>query len=187
MKVSVTSLSGVRLADRMGSGELVNFDVKARMEEKDRRSGLLDVGFALVVGTRPSVAKFEVKGRATAEGREEDIKRMLEPDPETQIPLVFRKVYQHVFVPMYLMATLIDVPYPPANLLQSGDQETPTVELGRNPAIQQTGGQVAVGSETAETGMEGQVAATQGQTTARQPTSPPERAQSPGESVSASE
>jgi len=75
VKVSVSSLSGVRLADKVASGESVNFDVKARMEERERRSGLLDVGFALVVGTRPSVAKFEVKGRATAEGKEEDIKK----------------------------------------------------------------------------------------------------------------
>lgn len=173
MKVSVSSLSGVRLANRVASGEFVNFDVKARMEERERRSGLLDVGFTLVVGTRPSVAKFEVKGRATAEGKEEHIKKMLEPDPDTQIPLVFRKVYQHVFVSMYLLATLIDVPYPPANLLHSSGQEIPTVEIGRNASIHDESGQMAGASEPFEAGTEGQITASQGPTATSQPASSP--------------
>jgi len=176
VKVSVSSLSGVRLADKVASGESVNFDVKARMEERERRSGLLDVGFALVVGTRPSVAKFEVKGRATAEGKEEDIKKILEPDPETQIPFVFRKVYQHVFVSMYLLATLIDVPYPPASLLHSSDQEIPIVEIGRTTSIHDANGQMAEDSEPSEAGIEGQITASQGQTATSQPASSPERA-----------
>ncbi|MCW3981148.1 MAG: hypothetical protein NWF11_06695, partial [Candidatus Bathyarchaeota archaeon] len=50
--VKIDGLSGVKLSE-VQSGTEVSFDVKARMEEKERRSGLVVVGFALNVGTRP--------------------------------------------------------------------------------------------------------------------------------------
>ncbi len=113
----------------------VSFDVKARMEERERRSGLVVVGFALYVGTKPSVVKFEVKGVASLEGKDESVKKMLEPDPETQIPLLFQSVYQHSFMSMYLLATLMDCPYPPPNLLRSPQLESPTLQMDTgNPA-----------------------------------------------------
>ena len=129
VRVAVRSLLGVRLADNVQSGEIINFDMKARMEEKDRRSGRVVVGFALSVGTRPSVVKFEVEGAATLEGKNTEIDEMLEVDPETQVPFVFQRVYQHVFMSMYLLATLINAPCPPPNLLFSGQQQMPVVQI----------------------------------------------------------
>ncbi len=134
VKVSVHSLSGVRLADKVQSGEVVSFDVKARMKEKERRSDRVDIGFALSVGTRPSVAKFEVEGVAILEGKNTEIDKMLEIDHETQIPFVFQRVYQHVFMSMYLLATLIDAPYPPPNLLFSGQQQMPMSQIAERAA-----------------------------------------------------
>ena len=129
VKVAIRSLSGVRLADEVQEGAVVNFDVKARMEEKERRSGRVAIGFALTVGTKPSVVKFEVEGIATLEGKDADIDKVLDVNPETQIPFVFQRVYQHVFMSMYLLATLIDAPYPPPNLLFSGQQQIPMVQM----------------------------------------------------------
>jgi len=129
VKVAIRSLSGVRLADEVQEGAVVNFDVKARMEEKERRSGRVAIGFALTVGTKPSVVKFEVEGIATLEGKDADIDKVLDVDPETQIPFVFQRVYQHVFMSMYLLATLIDALYPPPNLLFSGQQQIPMVQM----------------------------------------------------------
>lgn len=123
VRVRVRSLLGVRLTDNVGSGEIVNFDVQARMEEKERRSGWVNVDFALKVGTKPNIVKYEVEGEAILKGKDEEIKKMLEVDPETQIPFVFQRVYQHVFMSMYLLATLIDAPYPPSNLLYSNQQQ----------------------------------------------------------------
>ncbi len=129
VKVTVSSLLGVRLADNVGSGEVVNFDVKARMEEKERRSGWVNVGFALKVGTKPNVVKYEVEGAAILEGKDEEIKKMLEVNPETQVPFVFQRVYQHVFMSMYLLATLIDAPYPPPNLFHLDQQQPPMSQV----------------------------------------------------------
>lgn len=116
----------------MERGKQINFDVKAQMEEKERMRGRIAVGFALSVGTKPAVVKFEVGGMAVLEGKDEDIKRMLEPDPDTQIPLLFQSVYQQSFMSMYLLATLIECPYPPPNLLRSNQEVNPTFEMDRS-------------------------------------------------------
>ena len=63
---------------------------------------------------------------------------MLEVDPETQMPFVFQRVYQHLFTSMYLLATLIDVPYPPANLLLGQQQPMPAVQMSKRTATQET-------------------------------------------------
>jgi hypothetical protein len=122
VRVKVDSLLGVKLSESTPPGEIVNFDVKAMMDEKERRSGQISVGYSLKVGTKPNVAKYEVEGVAVLEGKDEEIKKMLEVNPETQIPFVFQRVYQHVFMSMYLLATLIDAPYPSPTLLSSGQQ-----------------------------------------------------------------
>ena len=81
----------------------VKFDVKARLEEKERRSQTVVVAFSMQLTTKPSVVKFEVEGTATITGKEMEINKMLEVDPETKLPYVFQKVYQHTFTAMYLL------------------------------------------------------------------------------------
>ncbi len=130
VEIVIRSLLGVRLADNIQAGGWANFDVKARMEEKERRSGWVNLGFALSVGTKPSIVKFEVEGSALLKGKNSDIEKMLEVDPETQIPLVFNSVYQQVFMSMYLLATLMSTPYPPANLLPTHQQQMPAALSG---------------------------------------------------------
>ena len=134
VRVKVDSLLGVKLSESTPPGEVVSFDVKAMMDEKERRSGQISVGYSLKVGTKPNVAKYEVEGVAVLEGKEEEIKKMLEVNPETQIPFVFQRVYQHVFLSMYLLATLIEAPYPSPNLLSSG-QHVSEAETRANVAV----------------------------------------------------
>jgi hypothetical protein len=124
VKVETTSLSGVRL-DSKAAGENSNFDVKVRLEEKERRSQMVVVNFALSLTTKPSVVKFEVEGTATLTGKDTEIKKMLEIDPETKVPYVFQRIYQHVFTAMYLMSTILNVAPPPQDLLFSGKRGIP--------------------------------------------------------------
>jgi len=102
-----------------------SFDVNAKLEEKERKSGRLVVGFVLTVGTKPSVVKFEVEGVATLSGSNPAIEKLLEADPETKIPLLLHRVYQRVFTSTFLLATILDTPYPPPNLLFSGEMNKP--------------------------------------------------------------
>jgi len=113
-------LRGVKLGGREESSAL-NFDVNVKLEEKERKSGRLIVGFVLTVGTKPSVAKFEVEGMATLKGKNPEIERLLEVDPKTKIPLLLHRVYQRVFMSTFLLATLLDTSYPPSDLLFSGE------------------------------------------------------------------
>jgi hypothetical protein len=113
-------LRGVKLKERIETAEL-HFDVNAKLEEKDRKSGKRVIGFVLTVGTKPSVAKFEVEGLATLEGKNPDIEKMLEVTSEKKIPLLLNRVYQDVFTSTYLLANLMDTSYPPPDMLTSGE------------------------------------------------------------------
>jgi len=125
-------LRAVRLEGGVGSGAggsvggPVKFDVSARLEEKERRSGKIVVFFVLSVGTKPSVVKFELEGYATLTGKDEALGKMLEVDPKTGVPFVFNRVYQHSFMAIYLLATLMGSIYPPPDLLFSGERRVET-------------------------------------------------------------
>ena len=132
VNVEIRSVVGVKL-DVEPEAETITFDVKARLEERERRSQHLIVEFTLAIGTRPALAKFEVSGVAHILGKDEEIGEMLEIDPETNIPKVFHSVYQHAFLTVYLLSTVLKVPPPPSNLLGS---ETPISPLPAEEATE---------------------------------------------------
>jgi hypothetical protein len=117
VKVDITSLVGIRLSAKGSGAETVNFDVKAKLEEKERKSQIVVVSFNLFLNTKPNIVKFEVEGSATLTGKDAEINKMLETDPETKVPYVFQRVYQHAFTAMYLLSTILNAPPPPQDLL----------------------------------------------------------------------
>lgn len=132
VRVEISSVRGARLEGGMIAGASgsaagpVKFDVSARLEEKERKSGKIVVFFVLSVGTKPSIVKFELEGYATLMGKDEALSKMLEVDPKTGVPFVFHRVYQHSFMAIYLLATLMDSMYPPPDLLFSGERHAGT-------------------------------------------------------------
>jgi len=123
--VDITNISGTRLGVK-GSTIAVNFDVKARLDERIRKSQMVTVSFILSLGTKPSIMKFEVEGTATLSGKNEEINKMLEVDPELKMPYVFQSVYQNAFAAMYLLSNILKVPPPPHNLLLPQSRGTAT-------------------------------------------------------------
>jgi len=94
-----------------------------------------------VIGTKPSVVKYAVRGKATLEGKTEEIEKMLEINPETKVPHVLGIIYQHVFTSTYLLSTILNAPYPPPDLLHIVEEK-----LGLPPeeeAILQTSAQTS--------------------------------------------
>ena len=128
--VEITSLLGTRLSEEVGS-TAVRFDVTAKLEEKERQSGKVVVLFGLTVRTKPNVVKYEVEGKATLSGKDSLIETILKIDPESKIPLVFHRVYQHVFTAIYALASLMGTIYPPPDLLFSGKQAPVAEDSGK--------------------------------------------------------
>jgi len=122
VSIDITNIAGVRLGVEGGTGA-INFDVKARLDEKERRSQMVIVNFSLFLTTKPSVVKFEVEGTATLTGKDEEINKMLEVDAEIKVPYVFQKVYQNAFAAMYLLSTILKAPPPPHNLFPVSQTE----------------------------------------------------------------
>ena len=128
VKVEITSLVGVRLDVKSGA-ENVNFDVKAKLEERERKSQMVVLDFKLFLTTKPSLVKFEVEGMATLSGKDAEINKMLEVDPETKVPYVFQRIYQTAFTAMYLLSTILNVPPPPQDLLFSHKEGIPVEDV----------------------------------------------------------
>jgi len=51
------------------------------------------------------------------EGSSADIQKKLEANPKTKIPQILFTVYQHVFNSIYILASILNTPYPPPDLL----------------------------------------------------------------------
>jgi hypothetical protein len=137
VKVEITSLVGVRLDVKSGA-DSVNFDVRAKLEERERKSQMVILDFKLFLTTKPSFVKFEVEGMATLSGKDAEINKMLDVDPETKVPYVFQRIYQTAFTAMYLLSTILNVPPPPQDLLFSHKEGIPvedvTVKIGPEAA-----------------------------------------------------
>lgn len=126
--------------------ETVNFDVKAKLEEKERRSQMVIVGFNLFLTTKPSLVKFEVEGTATLTGKDAEINKMLEINPETKVPYIFPKIYQNAFTAMYLLSTVLNTPSPPHNLFSSQEERA-----GEEVAVESRIGETIGEEETTST------------------------------------
>jgi hypothetical protein len=132
--VEITSLSAARLSEGVGSTG-VRFDVSAKLEEKERRSGRVVVLFGLTVKTKPNVVKYDVEGSATLSGKDTLIDQMLKVDPRSNVPFVFHRIYQHVFTTVFMMSSFLGTVYPPPDLLFPAKQVLPTGDSGKEQSV----------------------------------------------------
>jgi len=137
VEIAITTLAGVILGGKSES-ETISFDAKVKLEERERKSQMTVLGFSLLLTTKPGIVKFEVEGTATLTGKDEQVRKMLETDPETKVPQVLQRIYQHAFTAMYVMSTILNVPPPPQDLLYPNKQQPPvqgiSVEVGEEAA-----------------------------------------------------
>ena len=93
------------------------FDVNAKLEEQKRSGNQVDLNFNLLITTKPNIVKYSTVGIVTLEGPSADVKKKLEANPKTNIPQILFTVYQHVFNSIYILASILNTPYPPPDLL----------------------------------------------------------------------
>jgi hypothetical protein len=93
------------------------FDINAKIEEQKRSGNQVELNFSLLITTKPNIVKYSTTGNVTLEGPSADIQKKLEANPKTQIPQILFTVYQHVFNSIYILASILNTPYPPPDLL----------------------------------------------------------------------
>ena len=93
------------------------FDVNAKLEEQKKTGEQVDLNFNISISTKPNVAKYTVAGTVSLVGKQADVKKRLEVNPKTNIPQILFTVYQHVFNSIYMIASILNAPYPPPDLL----------------------------------------------------------------------
>ena len=93
------------------------FDVNAKIEEEKRSGNQVALNFNLLITTKPNIVKYSTLGSVTLEGATADIQKKLEANPKTKIPQILFTVYQHVFNSIYMLASILNTPYPPPDLL----------------------------------------------------------------------
>jgi hypothetical protein len=91
--------------------------VNAKLEEQKRSGNQVDLNFNLFITTKPNIVKYSTVGIVTLEGPSADVKKKLEANPKTKIPQILFTVYQHVFNSIYILASILNTPYPPPDLL----------------------------------------------------------------------
>ena len=101
----------------------------------------------MLLTTKPSIVKFEVEGTATLTGKDTELSKMLEVDPETKVPYVFQRIYQYAFTAMYLLSTILNTHPPPQDLLFPRKQGVPVEDISVEVAAAEA---VAVQAGTGE-------------------------------------
>jgi hypothetical protein len=91
--------------------------VNAKLDEQKKGTDEVMLSFNLLITTKPNVVKYSTMGMVTLEGTQMAIKKRLEANPKTNIPQVLFTVYQHVFNSIYILASILNTPYPPPDLL----------------------------------------------------------------------
>ena len=91
--------------------------MNAQLQEQKRGSNQVTLNFNLLITTKPNIVKYSTTGNVTLEGSSADIQKKLEANPKTKIPQILFTVYQHVFNSIYILASILNTPYPPPDLL----------------------------------------------------------------------
>jgi len=119
IEVKLLNVAGTRLTGENPTGAQPEFDVNVKLEEIERRTGEAAFDFKLTVNTKPSVVRFDVNGIVNVNSGGDDIERILQPDPETKVPPILHRIYQQVFLSIFLLAGIINAPHPPPDLIFS--------------------------------------------------------------------
>ena len=89
------------------------------MDELNRSNNDLTLGFLLTITTKPSLVQFEASGVAVVSGGRKAFDEALGIDENSDVPKVLHTIYQKVFTSLYVLSSLIDMPYPPPDLIHN--------------------------------------------------------------------
>ena len=117
--VELFNIAGALLGGTKREDVEPNFDINVKLEEIERGVSEASFNFAFAVNTKPSIVRFDVNGVVKVFGDSKAVDKLLETDPETNVPYLLKKVYQQIFVSIFLLSGIMNAPHPPPDLLFS--------------------------------------------------------------------
>ena len=94
-----------------------SFDVNVKLEEIERSTSESVFNFAMAMNTKPSIVRFDVNGIVRVFGESKAVDKLLETDPDTKVPYLLKRIYQQIFVSIFLLSGIMNAPHPPPDLL----------------------------------------------------------------------
>ena len=117
--VKLLNIAGALVSDSKRDDVEPSFDVNVKLEEIERGASEAAFNFAIAMNTKPSIARFDVNGIVRVFGESKAVDKLLEIDPDTKVPYLLKKVYQQIFISIFLLSGIINAPHPPPDLLFS--------------------------------------------------------------------
>ena len=118
VRITLNRLSGMRIESGVNPNS-VSFDVDVKMDEQYRTNNELTLNFLLTLTTKPSLVQYDAGGIVVVTGGKNVFDEALETDEKADVPKVLLRIYHKVFESIFLIASTIDAPYPPPDLLHS--------------------------------------------------------------------
>jgi len=134
--VKLLNIAGALVGSSKRDDVEPSFDVNVKLEEIERGVGEAAFNFAVAMSTKPSVVRFDVNGIVRVFGESRAIDKLLETDPNTKVPYLLKKVYQQIFISIFLLSGIMNAPHPPPDLLFSSVKS----EAGRSEESSETEG-----------------------------------------------
>ena len=116
--VKVTRIQCAKLPACEKGSETV-FDVNASLREASRDPGVLTLDFDIIFDTEPPIARISLAGSAIINGNEEEIRDLTDLENQDSTPEIFMRIYEKVYVTLYLLSGTIGMPYPTPGLLKT--------------------------------------------------------------------
>jgi len=115
--VKLLNVAGALVNDSQRDDIEPSFDVNVKLEEIERSVSEAAFNFAIEMNTKPSIVRFDINGIVRVFGESKAVDKLLETDPDTQVPYLLKKVYQQIFVSIFLLSGIMNAPHPPPDLL----------------------------------------------------------------------
>jgi hypothetical protein len=136
LRVKLSKIESTRI-DNNNDPEIVTFDVDVKMDELTRTNDELTISFLLMITTKPSLVNYEVGGVAIVTGGRNAFESALTIDEKSGVPRILHTIYQKVFTSVYLVASVMDAPYPPPDLIYTPSQTRDVIDHMPNQSSEQ--------------------------------------------------
>jgi len=124
VSTKIRNVSVQKLDEKANQNTPVVFEFGVNLEESERSMDSIVLSFKMKMEAEPAIVRFNVEGTTSINGEEGEIEKLLAPDPQTNVPIVFTSIYQNVYAVIFMLAGTVDVPYPSPALLKKAHVRT---------------------------------------------------------------